>query len=93
MVRNITTGIIALCFLLTACSPQEDDSYKLGGSQVEIPQNVKITAVDNDNEVVITFDPMTIIDGDDVLAVQFSSAEAGMPHPLSYRIRRPWPGA
>ncbi len=78
MVRNITTGIIALCFLLTACSPQEDDSYKLGGSQVEIPQNVKITAVDNDNEVVITFDPMTIIDGDDVLAVQFSSAEAGI---------------
>lgn len=78
MVRNITTGIIALCFLLTACSPQEDDSYKLGGSQVEIPQNLKITAVDNDNEVVITFDPMSIIDGDDVLAVQFSSAEAGI---------------
>ena len=78
MVRNITTGIIALCFLLTACSPQEDDSYKLGGSQVEIPQNLKITAVDNDNEVVITFDAMTIIDGDDVLAVQFSSAEAGI---------------
>lgn len=78
MVRNITTGIIALCFLLTACSPQEDDSHKLGGSQVEIPQNLKITAVDNDNEVVITFDPLTLIDGDDVLAVQFSSAEAGI---------------
>nr|AIA99607.1 hypothetical protein [uncultured bacterium contig00110(2014)] len=70
-------AITLICFL-TACSPNEDDSHKLGGTVVEMPQNWKVEAVDNNNEVVITFDPLDMINGDDILGVQFACPEAGI---------------
>jgi len=80
--RNTTYGIsmviaVTLCFMV-ACSPDEDNDHKLGGSQAQIPQDIKMAAADNENEVVITFDPLTFIDGDNILGVQFSCEEAGI---------------
>jgi hypothetical protein len=71
-------GGLCICLAAIACAPVEDDSHELGGSQVALPQDWQVTATDNDNEIVIDFDPLTIIDGANVLAVQFTCIEAGI---------------
>ncbi|MDR0688451.1 MAG: hypothetical protein LBF55_07220 [Prevotellaceae bacterium] len=64
---------------VVACSPAEDNSYALGGEIVALPADWTVTAVDNDNEVVVTYAPLgDFIDGTNVLAVQFNCAEAGI---------------
>jgi hypothetical protein len=62
-----------------ACNPAMDDSYALGGATVDLPAEWTVTAVDNDNEVVVTYAPLgDFIDGSNVLAVQFNCPEAGI---------------
>lgn len=77
--RHISLATAILVFAMTACSPSEDDSHGLGGSLVNMPQDWSVTAVDNDNEVSVRFDPLDeFIDGDKILAVQFSCPEANI---------------
>jgi len=70
-------GLLA-CMMMIACDPVEDNSRSLGGELVNMPNDWSITAVDSSNTVVINFDPLTIIDGINVFAVQFSCPEAGI---------------
>lgn len=64
--------------MMTACAPMEDDSHILGGQLVNMPQSWNVSAVDNDNTVLINFDPLVMIDSINVFAVQFSCPEAGI---------------
>jgi hypothetical protein len=74
--KYLFKGILLLLItLFTACS---EETYKLGGSEVALPQDLRITAVDSDNDVIISFDPLTIIDGENVLGVLFMCPEAGI---------------
>jgi hypothetical protein len=71
-------GAVAAALILVACAPQELDQYSLGGKVEQLPSDWKVTAVDKDNTVEINFDPCTMIDGENVLGVQFSCPEAGI---------------
>jgi len=76
--NTINKTIIGLfvCLMWAACTP--DDNHDLGGQLAEMPGNWNITATDVDNEVVISFAPLTFIDGSNILGVQFSCLEAGI---------------
>ncbi|MDR3350660.1 MAG: hypothetical protein LBN98_03285 [Prevotellaceae bacterium] len=62
-----------------ACNPAEDDRYTLGGETIGLPADWTVTAIDNNNEVVVSYAPLdNFIDGTNVLAVQFNCPEAGI---------------
>jgi hypothetical protein len=67
----------ALLASFSACNPAEDDSYSLGG-QLPAKPDFNVQVVDNDNEVVITFPPLTITENPQVEGVHFSAPEAGI---------------
>jgi hypothetical protein len=68
-------GLIA-SIIITACTPPNESDYSLGGKLVEVPQSWNITVADKNNLVEIDFAPMNTIDGDNVLALHFTSPEA-----------------
>jgi hypothetical protein len=68
---------LALGLAGLACNPVEDDSYSLGG-QLPAKPSFDVQVVDNDNEVVITFSPLTITEDPQVEAVHFTAPEAGI---------------
>jgi hypothetical protein len=69
---------VATALISVACAPQDADQYSLGGKVEQLPSDWTVTAVDNDNTVEITFAPCTMIDGENVLGVQFACPEAGI---------------
>jgi hypothetical protein len=81
---------VAVGLAAVACSPAEDNSYALGGRIVALPADWTVTAVDNDNEVEVSYAPLgDFIDGANVLAVQFNCTEAG----ISFVVRKDDPVA
>jgi hypothetical protein len=83
IIYSILIASLSLGYM--ACSPAEDDSHSLGGSQVSMPADWTVTVIDNDNEVVINYASLEgFIDGDKVQAVQFDCKEAG----ISFSVRK-----